>query len=117
MKNKHDNLIQRAYCHVKRHRKKYIRFILFIIILSLFRVIEDYFWVRTMGIEFEIDVFILFGIIFIAITFTVISELTEKMVEKEEPIIERFIKKEECIIEDKEKEIESKIKRKSKRHR
>jgi len=83
---------QKAYHHVTKHRKKYSRFILFTIVLSLFRIVEDYFLVKSVGLEFEIDIFILFSIIFIAIIFTVISEVTEKMIEKEEPKIENVIK-------------------------
>ena len=100
MENKSENrrFHQKAYHHVKKHRKKYWRFILFFIILSLFRIIEDYFLVKSIGLEFEIDVFILFSIIFVAAIFTAISEITEKMIEKEEPKLERLIKKEEKVI-------------------
>lgn len=92
---------QKTYQHVKKHRKKYWRFILFIIILSIFRIVEDYFLVKSIGLEFEIDLFIFLSIIFIAIIFTVISEITEKMIEKEEPKIEEIIKEEKRIIKNK----------------
>jgi prolipoprotein diacylglyceryltransferase len=92
---------QKAYYHVKKHRKKYWRFVLFIIILSIFRIIEDYFLVNSIGVEFKIDIIILFSIIFIAAVFTVISEVTEKMIEKEEPKIEEMIREEKNIIKKK----------------
>jgi hypothetical protein len=93
MDDMHEKISQRAYDHLKRHRKKYLRFVLFVIILSVFRIIEDYFLIKSLGLELEIDLFILLGTVLIAVTFTVISELTEKMVEKEEYRIEKFIKK------------------------
>lgn len=109
---------QKAYHHVRKHRKKYSRFILFFVILSLFRIIEDYFLVKSISLEFEVDLFILFSIIFTAFIFTAVSELTEKMIEEEEArkLLE-FIRKEkpklESIIKGKKKIVKKKIKRKS----
>ncbi len=106
---------QKAYRHVKKHRKKYSRFFLFFIILLIFRVMEDYFLLKTIGLEFEIDLFILLSMISAAFIFTVVSEITEKMIEEEEakkllefirkkePKIEKVIKKEEEMIKKKMK--------------
>ena len=75
---------RKVYHHVRKHRKKYSRFILFFVILLTFRVIEDYFLIKSIGIEFEIDIFILFSIILIASIFTGIAELTEELIEEKE---------------------------------
>ena len=111
MKGIWQRFYRKTHHHIKTNRKKYLRFVSFTIILAAFRIVEHYFLLRTIGIELETNIFILLVIVFIAFTFTVISELTEKMVEKEEPKIEKFIKKEESIIENREKSIQKKIKR------
>ena len=104
--------------HLKRHRKKYFRFVLFFIMLTAFRVIEDYYLLSSMNIEFEFDAFIFLSIIVAAVLFTVVSEVTEKLIEEEEAkkLLELIKEKEpglKCFIEDESRKIRRKIKRKS----
>jgi len=106
-KSKDERFHQKAYYHVRKHKKKYLRFILFFLVLLSFRVVEDYFFIKSFGIEIEIDIFIFLTFIFVAIIFTVISELTEILIEREEA--EKLLN----FITKKEKMIKERIKRKS----
>jgi hypothetical protein len=108
----------KAYLHIKRHKKKYSRFVLFFILLAAFRVIEDYYLIRSMGIEFEFDAFIFLSIIVAALLFTLISEVTEKFIEEEEAkkLLEFIMEKEpglKCFIDDERRKIKRRINRKS----
>ena len=104
--------------HLKRHRKKYFRFVLFFIMLTAFRVIEDYYLLSSMNIEFEFDAFIFLSIVVAALLFTLVSEVTEKLIEEEEArkLIE-FIREREpglkCFFEDERRKLGRRIKRKS----
>lgn len=98
MKNNEEQIHDKIHHHVRRHRKKYLRFALFLLVLSLFRIAEDYFLVKSLGLEFDIDIIILFSIVSIAAIFTLLSGLTEKVIEYEEPKIEEIIKEEEKLI-------------------
>ena len=107
-------MYRRLYRHFRRNRKKYLRFASFTVLLSAFRILEHYLLFSTMGFELRINLLTVSFIVFIAFTFTIISELTEKVVEKEEPAVERFIRKEESLIEDREKSIWRRLKKRVK---
>ena len=79
-----DHIHGRTHNLIKKHRKKYSRFVLFFILLTAFRVIEDYYLLRSMNVEFEFDAFIFLSIIVAALLFTLVSEVTEKLIEEEE---------------------------------
>jgi membrane protein YqaA with SNARE-associated domain len=83
-KSEKERIHQKAYRHVKKHRKKYTRFILFFIVLLFSRIVEDYFLITSPAFEVEFDIFIFVIIILSAIIFTAIAEMTEILVEKEE---------------------------------
>jgi Na+-transporting methylmalonyl-CoA/oxaloacetate decarboxylase gamma subunit len=81
----------------------------------IYSIIEDLIAVTIHGVEF--DIVVLMNVFIIAIVFTFISEITERLYKKEEPEIkeyekkvEKVIKKEEDFLEDEEKIIERKIK-------
>lgn len=102
MKNKSERFHQKAYHHVKKHRKKYTRFALFFIVLLLFRLIEDYFLLSSPVFEVEFDIFIFIFVILSALAFTAIAEMTEIMIEKEEAKkLLNFITKKEKMIKRK----------------
>ena len=108
--NENHRIHQKAYHHIKKHKKKYVRFVSFFIFLVIYSVIEDLIAVTLHGVEF--DIIVLINVFTIALLFTGIAEITERIFKKEEPKLEKFIKKEEDFIEDEEKVIEKKIKRK-----
>jgi steroid 5-alpha reductase family enzyme len=104
-------LHQKAYHHIRKHKKNYVRIVSFFIFLVIYSVIEDMIAVTIHGVEFDMDVFV------IALVFTGIAEITERLYKKEESEIkeyekkvEKVIKKEEDFLEDEEKIIERKIK-------
>jgi hypothetical protein len=101
---------QKAYHHIRKHKKKYVRFISFFVFLVIYSIIEDLIAVSLHGVEF--DIIVLINVFLIALIFTAISEVTESLVKREEPKIEKFIKKEEDFIGDEERSIKRKIKRK-----
>jgi len=91
---------RKVYHHVRRHRKKYFRFIIFFLFLILYGVFEDFISLTIHGVQFNIIVFL--TVLSIALIFTTIAEVTEKLVEKKEPQkIIKFVKKEEKIIRKK----------------
>lgn len=91
---------RKVYHHVRRHRKKYTRFIIFFIFLLAYGVFEDFISLTIHGVQFNFIVFL--TVLSIAIIFTTVAEITEKLVEKKEPQkIIRFVKKEEKIIKKK----------------
>ncbi|MBN2203002.1 MAG: hypothetical protein JW700_02365 [Candidatus Aenigmarchaeota archaeon] len=97
-----ERLHHKTYKHVKKHRKKYTRFVMFFIVLFLFRVMEDYYLLSSFNIELEIDLFIFLSFILGAIVFTLISEITEIMIEKEEAQkLLRYLSKKEKSFERK----------------
>ncbi len=104
MKREQERIHQKALRHVKKHRKKFARFVLFFIFLLLFRIIEDYFLLTSPVFEVEIDIFILTIVLVSAVIFTMISEVTEILIEEEEA------KKIMKYIMGKERDIERKIK-------
>ena len=106
---------QKAYHHIRKHKKNYVRIISFFIFLVIYSVIEDVIAVTLHGVEF--DIVVLINVFVIALFFTGIAEITERIYKKEEPEIkeyekkfEKVIKKEEDLLEDEEKIIEKKIK-------
>jgi len=108
---------QKAYHHIKKHKRKYARFISFFIFLVIYSVIEDLIAITIHGVEF--DFIVLINVFVIALVFTGIAEITERLYKKEETEIKEYekkvgkaIKKEEDFIEDEEKFIEKKIKNK-----
>lgn len=102
MGNSRERIHHKTYKHVKRHRKKYTRFFLFFIVLFMIRVLEDFYLLNSFGIELEIDIFIMATFLLGALVFTLISELTEIMIEKEEAQkIVRYISKKEKTLERK----------------
>ena len=99
---------RKVYHHVRRHRKKYLRFTLFFLFLLVYGIIEDLTALSLHGIEFNIAVFT--TVFFIALIFTTVAELTEKFVEKKEPQkIVKFIKREEKVIKKDGKIIKEKL--------
>lgn len=91
---------RKVYHHVRRHRKRYTRFIIFFVFLLAYGVFEDLISLFIQGIEF--DIVVLVTVIIIATIFTTVAELTEKLVErKEHQKIIRFVKKEEKAIKKK----------------
>ena len=91
---------QKAYHHVRKHRKKYLRFVLFFLFLLVYGIIEDLTTMSLRGVE--LDIAVLTTVLCVALLFTTIAELTEKFVEKREPQkIAKLIKKEEEIIKKK----------------
>ena len=106
----------KAYHHIRRHKKKYVRFLTFFVFLVVYSVIEDLIAVSIHGVEF--DIIVLINVFIIALLFTGIAELTERLYKKEEDElkeyenkVEKFVKKEEDVIEDEEKLIKRKIKK------
>jgi len=95
--------------HVRKHKKKYLRFISFLIFLVAFGIVEDLTALYLHGIEFKLMTLVIITVI--AFIFTVISELTEFVVVKEEPKIREVIKKEEKIIKKDEEIIKKKLKK------
>ena len=98
MENGQESFHERFNNYIKRHRKKYIRFALFLLVLSLFRILEDYYLVSSLGLEIEIDIAILLSTVLIAVIFTLLSGVTERVIEIEEPKIEEIICEEEKAI-------------------
>ena len=108
-------LHQKAYHHIRKHKKNYVRIVSFFIFLVIYSVIEDMIAVTIHGVEF--DMVVLINVFVIALVFTGIAEITERLYKKEESEIkeyekkvEKVIKKEEDFLEDEEKIIERKIK-------
>jgi len=106
---------QKTYHHIRKHKKNYVRIISFFIFLIIYSVIEDMIAVTIHGVEF--DIVVLINVFVIALVFTGIAEITERLYKREEHEIkeyekkvEKVIKKEEDLIEDEEKMIERKIK-------
>jgi len=105
---------RKVYHHVRRHRKKYLRFIFFFLFLIFYGVFEDFISLTIHGVEFNIVVFS--TVFLIALMFTTIAEITEKFVEKKESQkIKKFITKEEKLIKKIIKEEEKKLKKKIKK--
>jgi len=79
--------------HIKKHKRKYIRFFTFFFVIYVFRLFENYLLFSFYDIVFNIDLlhFLFFAIV--AAIFTVISEVTEKILEKEEHKLENIIKR------------------------
>jgi len=102
-------LHHKAYHHIRKHKKRYVRFIAFFIFLVFYGVIEDLTAASLTGVEF--DIVILITVIVIAIIFTTLTEVTETIFQKEEPKIKRMIKKEEKFIEKEEDKIKKKLKK------
>lgn len=101
---------RKVYHHVRRHKKKYTRFVIFFIFLLAYGMIEDFTALTLSGVEFNVATFIL--VFFIALIFTSIAEITEKLVEKKEPQkIMKFIKKEGKIIKKDGKILKDKLKK------
>lgn len=91
---------RKVYHHVRRYRKKYLRFIIFFVFLLAYGVFEDLISLTIHGVQFDIIVFL--TVVTIAIIFTTVAEVTEKLVErKEHKKIIRFVKKEKKAIKKK----------------
>jgi len=80
--------------HVSRHKKKYIRFIIFFFLVYVFRTYENYLVSKVTGITLDIDVVNYLVVILIATVFTFVAEITEKIIEEQEAKLEDFVKKE-----------------------
>jgi len=104
---------RKVYHHVRKHKKKYTRFIIFFVFLLAYGMIEDFTALTLSGVEFNVATFTL--VFFVALIFTTIAEITEKLIEKKEPQkIVRFIKKEEKAIERNGKILKDKLKNEKK---
>ena len=91
---------RKVYHHVRRHRRKYLRFIVFFLLLLLYGIFEDLISLTIQGVEFNIIVFL--TVVVIALAFTTVAEITEKLVErKDHQKIIRFVRKEERVIKKK----------------
>jgi DMSO reductase anchor subunit len=104
---------RKVYHHVRRHRKKYLRFIVFFLFLILYGVVEDFISLTIHGVEFNLVVFS--TVFVIALIFTIVAEVTEKLAKKETPKIKKFITKEEKVIKKIIKKEEKKLKEKIKK--
>ncbi|MFH1229810.1 MAG: hypothetical protein V1678_05320 [Candidatus Aenigmatarchaeota archaeon] len=107
---------QKAYHHIRKHKKHYVRIALFFIFLVIYSVIEDIIAMSIHGMEF--DLVVLVNVFIIAMVFTGIAELTERLYKKEEPEIKEYgkkmksaIKKEEDFLESEEKNFEKRIRK------
>jgi len=101
---------RKVYHHVRRHRKKYWRFVLFFLFLLVYGIIEDVTAMSLHGIELNLAVLTTVSVI--ALVFTTIAELTEKFVQKKEPQkIAKFIRKKEKIIKKDGKIFKEKLKK------
>jgi membrane protein YqaA with SNARE-associated domain len=109
MKDKGEKLHQKAYHHVKKQKKKYYRFVLFFLFILIFRIIEDYFLLRSAVVEFEFDIIVLLIVLISAVIFTAISEITELFIEEDEA--KKLLK----YIRKRESKFEHVMKKKSKR--
>ena len=106
---------QKAYHHIRKHKKNYVRMVLFFIFLVLYSIVEDIIAMTVHGVEF--DMIIVINVFFIALIFTGIAQMTERLYKEEKDEIKEYekkvgkvIKKEEDFLEDEEKMIERKIK-------
>ena len=81
---KNQRLHQKAKYHVRKHRKKYTRFVLFFVFLLLFRILEDYSLLTSPFFEIEFDIIIFLVVSLSALIFTIIAEVTEMLIEEEE---------------------------------
>jgi len=80
--------------HISKHKKKYVRFIIFFFLVYIFRTYENYLMIKATGVTLDIDFANYLVIILIATVFTFVAEATEKIIEEEEAKIENFIKNE-----------------------
>lgn len=82
--------------HLKTHKKRYVRFTAFFLMLVLFAYIEDVIVALFSGSELSTRMLML--ILFIAIIFTFIAEHTEKLFEKEAEEAAEIVESEEAKV-------------------